>query len=113
MALEADFRDNSEMADDKPANDGFNRFEVLHQLSHAEMAVFFELNRRCARDNSCFLPFGVNILELSRESAVSPKSVYNALSGLADKGLVCRDPSTGEITLLMGLDLHLRDSEKY
>jgi hypothetical protein len=105
--------DNSKkMSDNKSVKDGFNRFELLRQLSHVEMAVFFELNRRCSRDGRSFLR-RVVMVELAEQSAVSHKGVYNAITGLTEKGLKRRDADTGDIVLLLNLGLRLRDSEKY
>jgi DNA-binding MarR family transcriptional regulator len=89
----------------------FNRFLLLRELTHAEVLVFFELNRRTSIvGNSCLR---VPIWTLAEVCNLSERSVHNALKALASRKLILVEGGRPKrIKVLYDLTLALRREER-
>jgi hypothetical protein len=89
----------------------FNRFLLLRELTHAEVLLFFELNRRISVIGNPSLK--VPVWKLAEACNLSERSVHNALKALAGRRLILIEGGRPKrITVLYDLTLALRREER-
>lgn len=89
----------------------FNRFLLLRELTHAEILVFFELNRRVSITGKSSLK--VPVWKLAEVCNLSERSVHNALKALTGRKLILIESGRPKgITVLYDLTLALRGEEQ-